>query len=259
MDYSSFNPLILVSCKNIIELSNNELFEMFQVEILSLDKFHYFYYNCEDIYDEGWGCAWRCIQMLLSCLIQDKTLSLSYEDYKFSSLFNKFRSRDSLLNIYNELNSSGDGKSLPDFLIKSKFAPSDNKNNWAEPFIAHLCLGYFGIKGKLFLVNGYPSANAPREVFEKIINFTEFKLFILDHFTKSKYPIMIDDSIYAYCIVGCSNVQDSFSIIIADPHVWSSKGEVWKDKIYKIDIDKNGYSGKHISFDKSNWMIYSIN
>ena len=52
-----------------------------------------------------------------------------------------------------------------DILSKSEFAPEDASNNWAEPFVCKLVCEDKKIKSRLFLLNGYPYANAPKEVF----------------------------------------------------------------------------------------------
>ena len=68
------------------------------IELLhSSENLIYYYYLSEGIYDLGWGCAWRCIQTLLSSLIlndyeylktKDKNLSkISFENLFYSIAF----------------------------------------------------------------------------------------------------------------------------------------------------------------------------
>lgn len=80
--------------------------------------------------DAGWGCAWRCIQMLLSELRPD-----------FPELFNVFGDKQTLLNLYSALHPSNiPGKKA---LALKKFAPHDLTNGWAEPLIAELVLHHY--------------------------------------------------------------------------------------------------------------------
>lgn len=64
---------------------------------------------------------------------------------------------------------------LPKYLQESTYAPSEQENGWAEPFIGKLVASYYSIKSNLWLINQYPKANAPKEVFEKTVSYDEFK------------------------------------------------------------------------------------
>ncbi len=66
------------------------------IEKSCLNHSIYVPYNSEDeINDNGWGCAWRAIQTLISSIIPDKTKIPS-----FSFLFNTYGSHEKLVEIY---------------------------------------------------------------------------------------------------------------------------------------------------------------
>lgn len=49
---------------------------------------------------------------------------------------------------------------------------------------------YMGFDTELFLVNNYPAnANAPFEVFEKVLNFYQFREYLKQHFKISTSPL----------------------------------------------------------------------
>lgn len=73
-------------------------------------------------------------------------------------------------------------ETVPPYLAASKFAPHSQSSGWAEPFIGQLILSYYGIESTLLLVNGYPMANSPKDVFDKTVTFTEFIELVLTHF-----------------------------------------------------------------------------
>ena len=57
---------------------------------------------------------------------------LSEYNQSLKDLINKYGWRKVLEDLYLKLNNI---TQLPKFLENSKFAPEDNKNRWAEPFI----------------------------------------------------------------------------------------------------------------------------
>jgi hypothetical protein len=76
-------------------------------------------------------------------------------------------------------------------------------SGWAEPYIGHLVAYFLGFETELLLVNSYPSsANSPKEVFSRTLNFKEFCTLLETHFQDDKSPVMIDDSQFALVIYG---------------------------------------------------------
>lgn len=261
--------LVFKNCdKSIIDSSSSSF------NIKCIENFDFYYYNCEFINDYNWGCAWRCIQMVLSSLIYNNIIVGNKELIKFDLLFYNYGSKDSLVKIFNKLNNKDIYSDLPSyFLTKNEFAPFDNKYNWAEPFIAQLIVYDKGIKGKLILINGYPeNAFAPKEVFEKdIYTFNDFKNLLISYFNSSKkvYPMIIDNSISTYCIIGIcinkkcaydSNDKITIDLIIADPHV--KINESYENYIYVIELNESGNPLNHnktFDFKKDNYfMLYYI-
>lgn len=137
---------------------------MHQIQLKDAMYYNKDYYPYDlDVKDSGWGCAWRCIQMMLSRGAPD-----------FQSLFEGYGGRETLLKIYKEM--YGEDCHAYKTLKETKFAPHDLQNGWAEPFIGHLILYPMGRKSRLILVNGYPpSANAPNSVFSQLVNYHAFR------------------------------------------------------------------------------------
>ncbi len=71
-----------------------------------------------DVSDFGWGCAWRCLQMILS-----------NNKITFEELFKQFGSKESLLAVYEEL--YPDSPTLQVLKDQAKWAPYDVKMNKA--------------------------------------------------------------------------------------------------------------------------------
>jgi len=164
-------------------------------------------YNAEGIQDYGWGCAWRAIQTCLS----------AYEtNPSFEGLFHLFGPFGNLQLIYED-------KYPTEKLSDSKlFAPYDLSSGWAEPFIGHMVMHFYGIPSTLETVNGIPgNCNAPGHVFHnKSLNFNSFKERLENHFkSEAAAPIMIDDGTYALNIVGVETEGLNITLWMADPHI----------------------------------------
>jgi hypothetical protein len=251
---------------------------------ISHDKLEYFYYNCEDIKDYGYGCAWRCIQTILGTLkniigseskfISDNK-SLQLNSNKIKSFVNKFENiflayghRETLDKLFLSCYSH---EEIPNYLKQKEYAPFETQWGWAQPFISKLILHDFGITGDLYLLNGYNvNSYAPAEVFQKTIDFESFKNMLFEHFRMDhKLPVIIDDSLITLCILGIYSTKDvinsTTTLLIADPHVKiEGSGD---DGIYHIVLDKNGnfvknlnthpnLNGKRLMFEKVTWMVY---
>ena len=156
---------------------------------------------------------------------------------------------------------------LVDILSKRTFAPFENQSGWAEPFISQLALYDFGFEGDLILVNGYPkNSYAPKEVFDKTVDFKEFKEILKNYFNSpNPAPIILDDSWASVAIIGVQFNKDNENIelMIMDPHARSEPEE----GLYIITLDEKGEFGRiepeklvlaspSIYFIEKPWMAY---
>lgn len=266
----------------------------------------YYYYNCEGVDDYNWGCAWRSSQTQLSNLNANNKLKklLDEKELNFKTLFYKYGSKEKLTEIFNKLNNQDISSALPEYFNNRNFAPFDNEKHWAEPFISFLIASDMGIPkhdSSLFLINDYPKSSfAPKEVFDEYIcSSKEFIYNVRNYFVnnENKYPIVIDDSIRTFCIVGAivskgiytniiknnnsgnsydsdiSSIKESKScsddyfvkLLIADPHVFiKEQGEEYL-LCYKYDDEGKLISHKNeiychniIDFKSGSWMVYMV-
>ena len=244
---------------NELEIIFKEKFSKINFKTSNLKHLTQYYYNCESINDTNWGCAWRSLQTVLSYLL---SIEKREEDISFQNLFLKYGKRDVLLDFYLKAYNK---KEIPNYL-NIPFSPYENENGWAEPFISKLILFHFGFKGKLILINNYPShAYAPKEVFEEILIFEDFVNLLDEHFNhENSTPVIIDDSIVSIIIAGIKIENDFIYFIILDPHIKiDEKGE---KGVYFIKLNKNGKFNieenpqtiilKTLNFYKKPWMAF---
>ena len=201
-----------------------------------LSHLYFYYYGCESVNDIDWGCAWRSLQSALRFQLSLKNEDKG-KDISFYTLFMKYGSKSVLMDIYKRMNNNE--KNL--YLLNQKtFAPFENQNGWAEPFISQLVLYDFGFEGELILVNGYPNQSyAPKEVFEKIVDFKEFKEILKNHFKKENpSPIVMDDSVSSLGLIGVKFNEDNENIelMIMDPHATNEP----EKGLYIITLDEKG-------------------
>lgn len=201
-----------------------------------LSHLYFYYYGCESVNDIDWGCAWRSLQSALRFQLSLKNEDKG-KDISFYTLFMKYGSKSVLMDIYKRMNNNE--KNL--YLLNQKtFAPFENQNGWAEPFISQLVLYDFGFEGELILVNGYPNQSyAPKEVFEKIVDFKEFKEILKNHFKKENpAPIVMDDSVSSLGLIGVKFNEDNENIelMIMDPHATNEP----EKGLYIITLDEKG-------------------
>lgn len=256
--------------------------------IYSTKKANFYYYLSEGVDDLNWGCAWRCIQTLLSSLILNDYEHLkkdfkTFEIIKFKNLFYSYGSKKTLTELYNLSIEMDKETSLPEFFNGKLFAPFENKNHWAEPFISYLIINNFcsnKASSELVLINGYPStAYAPEEVFHRRIGIQEFFCLLLNHFMSEdnfSFPVIIDNSICTYCIVGvvlkdfesnidyenkADDIDDcSIRLIFADPHV--GRNENPEDYLYCLRFSQDGYllnSEEELKYTKFSMIDFSEN
>ncbi len=236
---------------------------------------NYYGYNSESTNDFGWGCAWRCIQMILCCELQRR-----HEESRmptFEQLFLTCGSKTTLLSLYAALHNLSPAE-IPASIQTATFAPHDLESGWAEPFIGQLALFHFGLKHQLLAVNSVPfSAHAPAEVFSgNIIEFQDLVKLLTSHFSSPEAgtPVMIDNGTFAYCIIGigCSAAPDlTYDFWIADPHI-NPPNEATV-AMYWIKLDANGFlrstsvqesdrcklyskgCDRYINFGLDSWMV----
>ena len=125
----------------------------------------------------------------------------------------------------------------------------------------------FGFEGDLILVNGYPkNSYAPKEVFDKTVDFKEFKEILKNYFNSpNPAPIILDDSWASIAIIGVQFNKDNENIemMIMDPHAISEPEE----GLYIITLDEKGEFGRiepeklvlaspSIYFIEKPWMAY---
>lgn len=162
---------------------------------------------------------------------------------------------------------------LPFYISNKTYAPFETQYGWAEPFILDLICCDMGISGSLFLLNGYnPVVFTPRELFVKILSFTEFVEIVEENFSNKKrpLPVVIDDGTLSLCILGLKKVRNekdeiSYKFLIGDPHV--NKNIDPKSALYTVEVNKigkflkenNSYAkmnGRRLRFDMMEFMIF---
>ena len=116
----------------------------------------------------------------------------------------KYGLKKTLTEIYEKLCKKENKEEIIKILSSKEFAPFENSDGWAEPFISQLVLHDFGFEGELILVNDYPKFfYAPKEVFEKPIELSEFKELLKNHFMqKNAGPIIMDDGYSSLSVIG---------------------------------------------------------
>lgn len=167
------------------------------IELFSSSKSHtatptdYYHYNCCGGEDYGWGCAYRCGQMIVDNLI------------KRSAIPGNTRI-PTLLDIQ---------------LVLAKlgiFKESDvGSTKWIEPpEVKAFIQEQFGLDGLTYKFS--PKDNS---------RISEVLQEILVHFQTIKTPIMIDDTLKAYILVGIREVQETtcelskYELLLFDPHI----------------------------------------
>ena len=231
----------------------------------NLSHLYFYHYTCESVDDSNWGCAWRSLQSTLRFQL---SLSNQTKDISFYNLFMKYGQKNLLMEIFKKMCKKENKDEIVEILSKRKFAPFENNNGWAEPFISQLVLYDFGFEGDLILVNGYPkNSYAPKEVFDKTVNFIEFKDILKVHLSKANPgPIILDDSYVSIAIIGIkfNTDNENISLMIMDPH--ASKNP--EEGLYIISLAANGefiqiepekliLASLSIYFsDNKPWMVY---
>ena len=230
----------------------------------NLTHLYFYHYGCESVDDTNWGCAWRSLQ---SALRFQLSLSNQTKDISFYNLFMKYGPKNTLIEIFKKMCKKENKDELVDILSKRTFAPFENQSGWAEPFISQLALYDFGFEGDLILVNGYPkNSYAPKEVFDKTVDFKEFKEILKNYFNRpNPAPIILDDSCASVAIIGVQLNKDNENIemMIMDPHAGSEPEEGLyiitldeKGEFSRIEPEKLVLASHSIYFVGKPWMAY---
>lgn len=227
----------------------------------------YHFYGCRDsedpskhLNDSGWGCAWRSLQTIASCL--------PFEKEPMKDIYESYRSPEQVLNAYTRAYPHKDLSDDEEEAILDA-APSRHRN-WAEPFIGQLYLHDKGIQSSLLLYGRVPGAmNAPRFVFPETVvtSFSEFGQTLVNHFKTQRCPIMLDDGIFAFAMVGAKESKNHFHFLVADPHttqggdhglfIVSLDKTTGKQDHHTCSKDRTQYTGtmSAINFQNKGWMI----
>lgn len=178
--------------------------------------YYYYHYNQDGIKDEGWGCAYRSLQTIISFFI----LNTSY---------GKNRSMISIPEIQKILVDIGD---------KNKnFINSNEKIGAIE--INYVLNELFGVDNKIiYISSGDELISKGKEIF--------------NHFKENGTPIMIGGWKYAYTILGImyDENRNEYKYLILDPHYigeddinivikegwcsWKSRGIFSKEYFYNL-------------------------
>ncbi len=217
------------------------------------DPVHLYTYSSEGVDDTEWGCAWRAIQTALA----------SYEENVpgFVYLYENFGGREFLEKTAEEL-----------YVIDEEWiAPHESWHMWADPFVGQMILHDYGLVTELVALNGIVASNSP-SVHQGTIDYTSFKERVEKHFQENGCPIVIDNGTYAMNILGAGSDDDSFFLLIGDPHLILLRDEHPLNGLYIVELDVSGsqisidYPAVHHHFDPgsytafqqfglSNWMI----
>ena len=185
-------------------------------------NFEIYHYTRQDFNDVGFGCSYRNIQNILSCL--------SLEVPHITELF-EFFDKD----------------------YKEKIQNRQTKKLWIEPFqISEYFLKSHKIGGEnlLYVTAHIDYNNILRTDLKHYINsdlifyaddFDQVVKKMEIHFSKTRTPIVIDDGTFSYCILSINYKY----VKILDPHKLESKNTVY---IRPITFLKNSF-----------WMIYIPN
>jgi len=187
----------------------------------------FFYYDCDDVKDYEWGCAWRCIQICASAV----------------NLFPKFK----------------------ELYVKYRL-DSKSQKEWAEPGYGKRYLDDEGIPNQLILYNKESgTSKTPTEWCEKINGFPALRDKLVAHFNRYATPVMADDVTFAMTIVGIRvTALDETILFIADPHKINRESGLYYivldnegNQIATTGVDngKNGLSTVKSAYFNKGWML----
>jgi hypothetical protein len=195
-----------------------------QDRVMVATETDFFHYTCCGEKDGGWGCAYRCLQMILSnLLLASAAASLTFRSSPAPSpLVNvadsaRWHEMPSLNEIQRRLAELG------------RIAESEiGSTRWIEPPDCAFFLRSFGFDTTELVYRGKNDKETQR-----------FSELLCTHFASHRTPVMIDDSVKAYCLLGIKLSEDKAQVshvLRFDPHVfiyppgrsaWGTKGVEW--------------------------------
>jgi hypothetical protein len=195
----------------------------------------YFHYNCFHETDIGWGCAYRVLQSILSCINRKKD-----EFYKYSSIPSLYQIQLNLVKFQ---------------LFQDKDIGS---NKWLEPpDIAKYLQKCHGIKSdEGVFYNPLNKQNLIPETTKLYFDFKTLEEKIEKHFHDYSTPIMFDDTIYAYSLVGIrKNENNETQVLRFDPH--NTIYEPFENYQKKLGKSRGGVKWMRIehAFSSSRYML----
>lgn len=198
---TSFEEKTKVTAKDIHEFVNYSYQGEKTLKAVYARNTHFYYANCDDIKDIGWGCAWRAFQ---TCC---------------SSYGVQFSIHDLYKRYYNDFEDVEKGK----------------PGQWAEPGFAKKI--FHAGSYKLYLFNRkVGSEKTPTEECRWLPTFQLFTHTLFAHFESKHTPVMFDDGNAAMNILGVKTTDAEQVILwIADPHKISKSAG-----LYYVVLDANG-------------------
>eukprot|EP01080_Neovahlkampfia_damariscottae_P008656 gene8656-603_t len=215
------------------------LVELFSTEnSVVCTKTDYFHYDSCNETDQGWGCAYRVLQSILS--------NLYYKQKKETK--NTGHIIPSIYEIQLQLEKIK--------LFKKKDVGS---NKWIEPPEIALYLQSLSINcDEAVFYNPLNKQELKKESTKIYHNFEELITKFYSHFEKNKTPIIFDDSIYAYSLVGIRRNKDEFQVLRFDPHNFDHENfESYKKSVESKQRSIGGVKWIKIEqcFSSSRWML----
>ncbi|KAI6652636.1 hypothetical protein LOD99_4421 [Oopsacas minuta] len=252
--------LVNLMNKMFVSLSKGDdgLFEIIQHR-QSVES-EYYHYNCCGEIDEGWGCAYRALQTLISCITQDK--SENKDNTAIEDVIHKVKE----IKLEDKAVLTKTIPSIKDIQSTLKIT---KPRQWIDPDYAHTYLSKYRVKGRVEQVwsdkedelNGLP---------EKIMT----------HFEEEGTHIMIDDVIYAYTLAGCVKIiakpdtifKHTHYVLVLDPHTTNEMGledyssilmtqckSSYKNSGIKLEVEGLAYEGGDV-FGTSGvfWLPFDV-
>ncbi|KAH3742682.1 hypothetical protein Pelo_15926 [Pelomyxa schiedti] len=155
-----------------------------------------FHYNCQGFHDCGWGCSYRCCQMVVSNLILQGIIPP--EPVKPFPLVT-----DIILALGKRMSACGSGE-------------------WIEPpDIAKFMKITYNISGPLGEFRIHPQSSGNMSVSNTVeeISAPALAARFYTHFKEHATPICIDDRVYAYCVLAVKTVENTPMLLVFDPHI----------------------------------------
>ncbi|MBN9378362.1 MAG: hypothetical protein BGO14_06840 [Chlamydiales bacterium 38-26] len=187
--------------------------------------------------DSGWGCGWRAMMTAFSGIAEVQNVSLV-------DFYNEYRSHENVVQGYKDYGKPQDPAHNDEFLqdqvliCVEKSAPEYNRE-WAEPFIGKLLLDKNDISNSLERFGEFSGVIQSTLYENKNYSFEELMKRFQEHIKNFQVPIVIDDGVYAFNILGIHKKNDRFHLLINDPHT-----KIASEAVYILELDAK--TGKQI-------------